>query len=331
MSASGKPNGHKHFCIMYISKNGLLSCLVMMTMFMGFLTSCGDDEDDIIQEDDKGGGFVTKTEAGDFDGTHLTAVGNGGYYTYFRYNSDGSLRLIEDDYEKIVFDYTNGTATFIDGTSEQKAHFTTNQKGYITELSNSGSDEDGNWDVVYKFQYNSSDHLTNVAFNEVYTYLATKETTDVTWKFTWNGDLLSNVEVNGTDNEERWSSNLNFTYTDATDNRYMQYTDEVIGEIDLDGGIEVCMYVGLFGKGPSKYPSKIEGDYDDAYITYDLNSKGLVERENVDYGDKYNYTIEFSYDNLSKDSAPVADNKAGVGRKRHMNNRNNISLWGRKK
>lgn len=314
---------------MYISKNGLLTCLVMMTMSMGFLTSCDDGEDD-----DKGGGFVTQTESGDFDGTHLTAVGSNGYYTNFVYNSDGSLRQIESEGDKIIFDYKAGTATFSEGSFSSKARFTTNKKGYITKLSNSGSEEEGNWTVTYQFQYSSSDHLTNVSCNQVYTDLTTKEKeiTDITWELTWNGDLLSYVEINGIDSEDSWSANCNFTYTDAADNRYMQYTNAVVDYIDIDSGLEDMMYVGLFGKGPSKYPSKIGEEIDHVDITYDLNSKGLVERENIHYNySEDDYIVDFLYDNLSKAAISVADNKAGVGRKHHINSRNKISLWRKNK
>ncbi len=297
-------------------------------------TSC-DEEDD-----DKGGdNYVVPTEESDFDGERLISVGSDGDYTNFSYNDDGSLRQITYNNDKLTFDYTNGTITFSDNISAQKASFTTNKKGYITELSQSGTEEDSKWTVSYRFQYNGSDHLTNVAVNDVYTDLSTKEkeTTDITWKLTWNGDLLSSVKINGSDNEGKWGENITFTYTDAAENRYMQYTNNVITAIDLDGNIEDPMYVGLFGKGPSKYPSEIktedtyEQEYYTDFITYDLNSKGLVERETSDSGDGYSWAVDYTYDSLSQSYAPAADNKAGVGRKHHRDSRNHTSLFGRKK
>lgn len=318
---------------MYISKKGWLTCLAMMAMSMGFLTSCSKEEEDL----DSGEGSVTQTDTSNFDGTHLIAIGNGGDYdTHFNYNADGSIHQIVMYATKVVFDYTTGTVTFIDSTDELKGNFTTNEKGYITELSQSGSDEYDDYSVVWKFQYNSSGHLTNAAYNDVVISHATneKETTDVTWEFTWNGDLLSSIKTDGFDGYERWGGITNFSYTDAVENRYMQYTDAVINFIDFDGDLEEFMYVGLFGKSSSKYPSKIENEWKYAHITYELNSKGLVERERAGYNGDDSFDAsptEYLYDGIPKASAPAADNKVGVDKKRHMDSRNHISPFRRKK
>lgn len=302
--------------------------------------SCGDDDDDVK------GGVVPSPSISDFDGVRLLSVGE---YTSFNYNSDGTLHQVINNGDKLTFDYGKGIITFSGDGVQQEAKFTTNAKGYITSLSASGTDEDGDdkyqYNTTYKFQYNSSDHLTNVVLKEVYTYNNTNynEVEDVTWNLTWNGDLLAKVDINGTSvgngETEKWNSVAEYTYNNALDNRYMQYTGTVIDEIDLDGDIEAPIFVGVLGKGPAKYPSKIVNLEDDGYsieyvLEYILNSKGLVERETCTSKDIYEENTlsnNYVYTSFSKATSYGDDTNSRSVKPRHRDGRKHISLFGRRK
>lgn len=294
------------------------------------MVSCGDDGD-----------IVASTEVSDFGGERLMSIGED---TRFSYNSDGTLRQIVDYGSTLTFDYEKGIMTFSEDGENQEAKFTTNSKGYITGFSTSGSEEDEdvtyNYSVSYEFEYNGSDHITSASVNEVSINAVTKEKTyeyNVTWKFFWNGDLLSKVEVTGEDRDiegtYNWSSIHTYSYEGSLENRYMQYTDGIAGEIDIDSSVEPAMCVGLFGKGPAKYPVKISGDREMEF-EYKLNSKGLVETETSIYkseDDDYIATTNYSYGSHSRAESVNAGSGPQRVKAQRGDNRNHASLFRRAK
>lgn len=295
------------------------------------VVSCGDDGD-----------IVASTEVSDFGGERLMSIGED---TRFSYNSDGTLRQIVDYGSTLTFDYEKGIMTFSEDDVVQEAKFTTNSKGYITGFSTSGSEEDEdvtyNYSVSYKFEYNGSDHITSATVNEVSINSVTKEKTyeyNVTWKFFWNGDLLSKVEVTGEDRDiegtYNWSSIHTYGYEGALENRYMQYTDGIAGEIDIDSSVEPAMCVGLFGKGSAKYPVKISSDREMEF-EYKLNSKGLVETETSIYksedDDDYIATTNYSYGSHSRAESVNAGSGPQRVKAQRGDSRNHVSLFRRAK
>lgn len=303
-------------------------------------TSCDSDDDG----NEGGGSVVPPTEASNFGGERLTSAGD----VTFIYNSDGSLRQVNDGGSKIVFDYSKGLVTFTEGDFTQQTRFTTNDKGYITSLSGSGTENDGEskyqWELSYQFKYNGNGHLISVITNETDTYMNTgeKETTDITCDILWNGNLISTVETTGTykgnGESEKWSKLSDYTYTDAPDNCYKQYTSAIMNAIDIDGDIEAPMLAGIMGKGPSKYPVIITSRNDanevsTLEISYDLNSKGLVTTENCLYHDEYgeyDWSVSYGYGSASK-VASRSNGKSVDKIIRHGNPRNHVSLFKRMK
>lgn len=308
----------------------LMIAAVCATFGFG-IASCNDDDDD-------NGIVVPSPEVSDFGGNRLVSVGG----TNFSYNTDGTLRQIEEYGNKLVFDYSKSTVTgYFDGET-QTATFTTDKNGYVTGLTTSisGMDEgveykaDVSWDICY----NAAGHITEAALTQIYTDVSSKmtEVTDIAWKLTWNGDLLTAREATGKteysngEEPERWNSKVIFSYDNAIENRYMQYTEGIIDAIDFDGDIESPMFVGLLGKGPSKYPSEIE-NIEDQYsekevYEYTLNDKGLLEREKNTYLDYSNY-IDYTYSSGSRATVPAAGSESV----KPMRNRRHISLFGRSK
>lgn len=300
------------------------------------MVSCGDDGD-----------IVASTEVSDFGGERLMSIGED---TRFSYNSDGTLRQIVDYGSTLTFDYEKGIMTFREDDVIQEAKFTTNSKGYITGFSISqitedwdeDEDEDAtyNYSLSYEFEYNGSDHITRASYKEVSVNAVTKEKKyeyNVTWKFFWNGDLLSKVEVTGEDRDiegtYNWSSIHTYSYAGALENRYMQYTDGIAGEIDIDSSVEPAMCVGLFGKGPAKYPVKVSSDREMEF-EYKLNSKGLVDTETSIYkseDDDYIATTNYSYGSHSRAESVNGGSGPQRVKAQRGDSRNHVSLFRRAK
>lgn len=300
------------------------------------VSSCDDDDDK--------GGVVARPEISDFGGERLMSAGN----IHFSYNSDGTLRQVEEYGDKIIFDYSKGILTFSDEEVTQVCRFTTNNKGYITSIRLSYVEDEGDSkyqiEGSYQFQYDAYDHLTVASYNSVSTDLASKEQYEenASWKLTWNAGLLSKVETKGSsrsdDYNENWSSTVTLAYDNAPDNRYMQYSAGVVESIDLDSDIESPMLAGVLGKGPTKYPTasveeivETQSSYTENFVyEYTLNAKGLVEREaETYYGEPY--IVDYTYSSDSKAKSPCVGSRSAVVKKHRTGNRHHMGLFGRRK
>lgn len=287
---------------------------------------------------------VASSEVSDFGGERLTSIGED---TRFSYNSDGTLRQIADYNSTLTFDYEKGIMTISEDEVNHEVKFTTNSKGYITSISTTEDvddeeDDDAtyNYSLSYEFEYNGSDHITSASYNEVSVNAVTKEKKyeySVTWKFLWNGDLLSKVEVTGEDRDiegtSNWSSIHTYSYEGSLENRYMQYTDGIAGEVDIDSSVEPAMCVGLFGKGPAKYPVKVSSDREMEF-EYKLNTKGLVETETRIYKSEYDdyvVTTDYSYGSHSRAEAVNAGSGSHRVKAQRGDRRNHVSLFRRAK
>ena len=254
--------------------------------------SCGDDE-----SEEPGAGNVTSSPSlSDFGGVRLSKVSYDSgdntyeYFTSFDYNSYGLLTRVVDGNDQIIFDYQKATLSFVGDDYRQDTRFTTDTKGHLTGFTFSDKDEEGYTGVLtYTFRYDDADHLLHAEYNSVSTSPegSTSSTTIITFDFTWDGDLLTksvcNGEESGSAYTKKWKSTSTYSYTDAPDNRYMQYTSRLVSDIDLDSSIEPIMHVGMLGKGPAKYPTHIkqvrDSGTEETAISYILNSWGLVEVE----------------------------------------------------
>ena len=287
---------------------------------------------------------VASSEVSDFGGERLMSIGED---TRFSYNSDGTLRQVIYYDLTLTFDYEKGIMTISEDEVNQEVKFTTNSKGYITSISTTEDvddeeDDDAtyNYSLQYEFEYNGSDHITSASYNEVSVNAVTKEKKyeySVTWKFFWNGDLLSKVEVTGEDRDiegtSNWSSIHTYSYEGSLENRYIQYTDGIACDVDFDSSVEPAMCVGLFGKGPAKYPVKISGD-SEMEFEYKLNSKGLVETETSIYKSEYDdyiATTNYSYGSHSRAESVNAGSGPQRVKAQRGDSRNHASLFRRAK
>ncbi len=265
------------------------------------MSSCGDDE----PEND--GNVIASAEVSDFGGVRLMSVDGGIDYSY---NSDGTLHQVKGFGLNMTFDYKKGLMIADEEGENLEVRFTTSSKGYITGFSSSGTVKEGyvtyNYNVSHKFEYDSSDHITYASVNQVNTDADSHKLEEISmsWKFSWNGDLLSKVEITGQSNGIEGDDQMNYTnhysYDESVENRFMQYTYGVVESTDLPGIVQTVMYAGLFGKGMSKYPTRVYG-FHERNIDYMINSRGLVETENIKYEfDDFTYPIDYTYSSSTK-------------------------------
>lgn len=311
--------------------------IAAVSAVIGFgVASCSDDDKD----GDKGL-VVPSPEVSDLGGVRLMSVGD----ILFSYNADGTLRQTNDEGDKITIDYAKGTATFTEGDWSQVAHFTTNDKGYLASISVSGTDN-----VNWQFQYDGEGHLTECVIKEVYNSPEGKEEDIVKWKLTWRDGLLTNTDVTGSSksNEynETWTNNITYSYTDAPENNYLQYSNGLVNSIDLDSSLEPLMYAGIFGKGTVKhhtasvevfngrtihYGEVNEDSYTENFsYEYVLNEKGLLEREIGNSDPDYPYEVVYTYSSGSKAKAQSVGGRSAKAEKHRANIRKHIGLFGRR-
>ena len=294
------------------------------------VASCGDDEPD------NGGNVTASAEVSEFGGERLMLVDGEIDYSY---NSDGTLRQVKGFGLNLIFDYRKGIISYSEGDKNQSVTFTTNSKGYITGLSSSSTEKDGyvtyNYTVSYEFEYNGADHLTYASVNQVNTDTDSQKLDEISmsWKFSWNGDLLSKVEIagqsNGIEGDDQWNYTNNFSYHESVENQYMQYTVGVVENTDLTGVVQTVMYAGLFGKGSSRYPTRVYGS-NEINIDYMMNSKGLVETETLMYeGDDFSIPIDYTYSSSTKANPRNAVSTSRRVKSQRADSRNNISLFRR--
>lgn len=254
---------------------GILLCLQ--------LPSCGkDDPEDepVVTPVDNPVERPCVAPSSDLNGMKLVEVDG----MTLSYTSDGILRTIQNNYDGSThysFDFENGIMKY---ENEKVCTFKTNQHGYITKAEFRGAIENSWYDTFYavwEMSYNDAGHLVTA----VYTMNHEVDANKVVMNFIWNGDLLTEVNGNGeycSDHAEleKWDFRTELSYENAKDNTSMQYTYNMVEMIDPDGDIEDLMFTTrLFGKGPSKYPTKISNWGGTDNFEYILNDKGLVIEE----------------------------------------------------
>lgn len=271
--------------------------------------ACGDDDDDDdngngdnVDNVDNGGNtsgnVVASADLSDFGGVRLDNVDD----IFFDYDSDGVLTRVNlPPYNSYLFDYKNATLTS-PGDSDQDCRFTTDKMGRITSITYSNKYDDVSENTQLTFRYNKGGHL--IFAEENFTYSKPNEAggEKKTVNCIWDGDLLTKCEnelliiQNGV-TVKSYRSTYNYGYTDAPDNHFMQYT--VWGSRFMEVGFAKLIYAGLYGKGPSKYPTTYSwssSEYGESNLTirYELNDKGLVKTEeaSTDYADAHRYTYK---------------------------------------
>lgn len=314
--------------------------------------ACGDDDEDEVIPNPTPGGSTVSPGIGDFGGDRLMAITDDyEERSSFVYNSDGTLYKVWDDGEQAVFNYQKGTLTITDDEEDesftQVSSFKTNKQGYITELKVDDPCDDGHITGSFTFNYNTAGHLTSALYNSTYKDSSTSEVYNNSWQFTWDGDLLSKVDVQSTgtytDEDGSWDEESSYTtyctYTDAPNNAYMQYSVGLVNEIDFDSSLESLMLVGVFGKASSKLPTQIKSifrgdDQEEEEISnfnYVLNSKGLIASETETYNEWGFFKYEYIYSSdATKSYSPSVKSKARSEHKK-FNRKQHKCLFGKVK
>lgn len=284
----------------------LLSLLLMTATAMA-LASCGDDDggsgDGSGGDFEENGNVVASSEICNFGGQRLTNVDD---YYKITYNTDDSIREIQGGDYNITFNYVNGVMTISCSEFTHDYDFTTNSKGYITEMRGNLYDDAFAVSAVNSFKYNKDDHLTYVSCETTsFEGVELMEKLAATWTLTWSNELLTSVYFSkehwDSYGSEGWQEEYTYSYADAPENIYMQYTRNIVNDIYFHDYLEALVLVGLFGKAPAYYPTKIITSEVGTTFTHEhryeyiLNSNGLVETEtrtthDIPYSHRYVYS-----------------------------------------
>lgn len=266
--------------------------LVMATVLGCGFTSCGDDDDNTPQDP------TTTTE-----GNLLRRTGD----MSFSYDNEGRCTTVSFDGDRddlISIDYGKRTIT-MDG---ETYNVTFNSSGYVTELNASFNEREDGYIMKVEGQitlnYDGNGHLTSgtsaftgtISAGNGQTYTE-KDNSSI--RYTWNGDLLTNVycEEESKVNDiatERETTTYDISYSD-TDNKDCRWNHAAEDFTMTEDGMG---FTGLLGKAPAKLAaSYTENETDNGLqdrpstkkVTYTLNSNGTIKTEKVG-NDNYTYT-----------------------------------------
>ncbi len=253
-------------------------CVVVSLAFV----SCSKDDGDDPSSGSKPSSSLVKETAklSDFGGVRLIKIEGSGNSS-FEYNDEGAIVNVNNEYSELSIDYKKGIAILEERGLIQKCPIKLDKQGRLASLSYSGDEDGERTDLKYTFSYNEAGHLTKIAYHS--------EVVGGDWVFddinvyTWEGDLLTKCvntskEMQGSDVSTDTHS-ITYTYTDAADNTYMQYTKTMTDFMSVDSNFSSLLCIGIMGQGPAKYPTSITTDYGTFDIVYTLNSRNMVERE----------------------------------------------------
>ncbi len=282
-------------------------CMVMSLAVVSCSKDDGGDPDDPAIENPSNpgnGDDSDDTESGavnieavaklsDFGGVRLIGIAGDDSSYSFEYNNEGALIGIKEKNSQLKIDYPQGIITEW-GDSFSRLHaFKLDKKGRFASLSWKDQDE---YEYEYNntFKFNDAGHLVQLTCHDEY---GENSSMDAIVIYTWEGDLL--VKSVGTFKEKSGSNvttdvyTRSYYYEGAPENKYMQYSYCLSNEMCMEHPWYL-FNVGLLGKGPAKYPTKIMTEWGQKEISYTLNSRGLVERE-VMHSNSESYSRSWSF------------------------------------
>ena len=266
--------------------------ILAVLLLVGMAVSCSDDDDEILSK-------VPTIETEDGSSFQLTRVGN----YWFNYDSEtGQLTSFKGD--DLEYKVNGNLANIVDENKKRTYKILRNGNGYITGINASWDVSDGEElskrSVNFSFSYNNSGNLTNISgsASEKETYKGKTSTYNTTYKasLSWSNGNLVRVSVLGTDVEDgdkdSWNEEYEMEYG-STENVTRQGTKSFLQMLSLDNDLNVLAFLGLFGKAPKMFPTRMTGD-DDGYrfsrhYSYSINSDGTIYSETVD-GSRYYYS-----------------------------------------
>lgn len=278
----------------------------------GVAVSCGGDDENTDGPETGGptgpaGNPVVPVQSpSDFGGVRLLSVLDDqyGYGNHYTYDAQGLIKTVSDGYQTYTVDFAHGTVTMREYDEDFVGYITNTADGIITSLNSTVTEYDDNTvettNITWNFQYDNQGHLLKALYEEHTMNAAGAETEWMkgSTTFTWSNGLLLSTYAAYTERyqgmNDSWSSSISFEYDDSYPNAFCQYTDEMISMIDLDGEIEPFMFVGVLGKGPGKFPSKIidNDNNETSNVDYTLRPDGLVRSEILSYD--YGYGVSSS-------------------------------------
>ena len=282
---------YKNLCVLF-------TVAVMSVLFIG----CGDDDDDFST--DKPIDASIKTTDG-----NLLAVRQVERTKFYYDDSENLVGINSAHY--VSWDVLGSELTDNEGTT---IRLRLNGNGLITEavVQVDISEEDGSYeksDMKVSFSYNSSNQLTGYSCHSSYEeFFADEDWYEIdegkaSLTCTWRDNCLVKavIQSSGTDKEgESKSKMYDYPWTDTQTMEYEYGTQEnvirqmprILGGyiIDLEECFEDLSYLGLFGAGPSYFPSRMSDEWKETYVYYEDGKK--IQK---DEGSKtYTYSMSYS-------------------------------------
>lgn len=304
----------------------------MMAVFSLAFISCDKDDDDIdpsisdsgapsaepgtLVGDDAEANAAVKdlrvASFGDFRYTYdkdgkLETISDRDYYTASAKDNFKVTYIFDDDYE-----YSEDICTFnIANNHIISASYSSNYR----EIYSSGTDI-GQATGTMSYKYNSMGQLSSVtsAITAKGSYKGQDytETENVTITFTYSSDnrliKMEQCEEYLEKDGERYTDTrvYEYDYSRSYENKFYQYTPQLLGNPVPDDWVDAFAYVGLLGKASSalpgkyvetyKYDSSTSGGYngsgsDTETCYYTFNSDGTIRGAGSQYdSDEYTYT-----------------------------------------
>ena len=302
-----------------------LSMLAVATWSVS-LTSCKDDDDDnsgSVAASDTPSPTVTDS----YGAKHrVTSFGD---YSY-SYDKNGKLTAIYDDDELIQ---SGSGLTFRDKGKDEydewdcTIKFALNQRGYVSEASESfyDKDSDGEWErgtIHNSYTYDSEGQLNRITSTASGSYREDGKTYAFSWKdkttLTWSDSKLLQVtyewtETDEGDDEDNDSGSYTYTLQYGTQANSARQWLHVIDRMveDMIDFTEALSPLGLFGRGPAYLPIRYSQNGYSSTLAYTLNANGTIHSDNGRI---------YTYDDATRSTVAVAPTTRQVPSKNKVHN-----------
>ena len=282
--------------IIKMNKKFFLSVMpaVALAMCAFTFTSCDDDDDEYR---------MPTGPAATYAGKLVTGVGS----YKFHYDDNNRCYKVTSSYGDVVMiDYKRGTISLESEDEEFRVSF--NGKGYITNMSGSWSDRDGEVTVkgsgsisyLYDGEGRLVSHKESASESGTYNGYRYSYNESASMSCKWvDGDLVS-VLIRCDENEDGdkswYTDEYTITYDKMNENAERQFP-VVFGDFFGDDYYTLAM-VGMFGKGPAHLPETVIDEYEenggstytDRYnVSFGLNYDGTIDWERIN-GSAYTYS-----------------------------------------
>lgn len=288
--------------------------LLFMLIFSFCLSSCGNNEDELVNK-------IEDSTVLNLDGKLVKSVGR---YS-FGYDTDGNLSSY-NNYEVSINPFVLQRAY---SDNREVISFFMNSQGFVSKINIVSTSQNKNNSTIekndYELTYNSFGQLTSMKVNSKYTDNNGEETFEETstdnYMIKYHGNIINTIECKSVfyyeDQKEEEECLYRFLYETPYDNAFCQYTPEFAGTVFEDQTLRGLSYLGIFGKASTSLPSQMLFEYEGGHTekhtcTYSFNPDGSLAQVG---GTKYTYVS--STRTIAEDNEEVLTASERNGHKSH--------------